>query len=124
MKKLIKTGICLAAVLGAAYVVFTLYFGFTGSGTPYYTQIDNSHMQPTEPGGGVIHFETSSLPYTYTLTAYDANGWERELSFGASRKLTQGAYVRLEVAPVRGVIRWEEVSYEDLPLAVQNRYLQ
>lgn len=123
MKKLIKTGICLAAVLGAAYVVFTLYFGFTGNGTPYYTQIDNSRMQPTELGGGVIHFE-SSLPYTYTLPAYDTNGWERELSFGASRELTQGAYVRLEVAPVRGVIRWEEVSYEDLPLAVQNRYLQ
>ena len=123
MKKLIRTGVCLAAVLGAAYVVFTLYIGFTGSGTPYYTQIDNSRIQPTEPGGGVIHFETSSLPYTYTLAAYDANGWERELSFGASRELTQGAYIRLETAPVRGVIRWEEVSYEDLPLAVQNRYL-
>lgn len=123
MKKLIKTGIGLIAVLGAAYVAFTLYFGFSGSGTPYYTQIDNSRMQPTEPGGGAIHFE-SSLPYTYTLTAYDANGLERELSFGASRELTQGAYVRLEVAPVRGVIRWEGVSYEDLPLAVQNRYLQ
>lgn len=124
MKKLIKTGVCVAAVLGAAYVAFMLYFSFSGSGTPYYTQIDNSRMQPTEPSGGVIHFDTSSLPYTYTLTAYDANGWARELSFGASRELMQGAYVRLEVAPVRGVIRWEEVSYEDLPLVVQNRYLQ
>lgn len=123
MKKIIQIGGGLAVVLGAACVIFTLYTSFTGAGTPYYTQIDGSHMEPTESDGGVIHFE-SSLPYTYTLPAYDANGRERELSFGASRELTQGAYIRLEVVPLRGVVRWEEVSYEDMPLAVQNRYLQ
>jgi len=36
--------------------------------------------------------------------------------------LKEGAFVRLTVMPVRGVLEWKEVQYEELPAAVQNHY--
>ena len=36
--------------------------------------------------------------------------------------LKDGAFIRIEVAPIRGVISWEEMQYEQLPAAVQGKY--
>ena len=109
------------AVLLAAGVLFALYACFAGKGELYYAQIDNSRVKPTESSGGVVNFE-GSLPYTYTLPACDEKGREKEISFGASRELKEGAFLQLEVVPLRGVIRWEEVAYNELPPAVRSRY--
>ncbi len=109
------------AILLAAGAICLLYALFCGTGVPYYAQIDNARVKPTESGGGVVNFE-GSLPYTYTLPAYDGNGREREISFGASRELKDGAFIRLEVVPVRGVVRWAEVRYDELPTEVQSRF--
>lgn len=34
----------------------------------------------------------------------------------------RGAFISLEVVPVRGVTSWAEVQYEELPEAVQGKY--
>lgn len=33
--------------------------------------------------------------------------------------VNKAAFIRLEVAPIRGVLTWAEVQYEELPAAVQ-----
>ena len=39
-----------------------------------------------------------------------------------SKVLTDGAYLCLKVAPIRGVVTWAEVQYDELPEAVQAVY--
>lgn len=51
----------------------------------------------------------SAGSYGYRLNAYDAGGNTKSLTFKTSRKLWEGAYLKLEVMPIRGVISWEEV---------------
>ncbi len=78
MKKQVLIGV--GAVLAAVVVVIVLAAGFlSGSGSFYYTQIDNS-------------------------------------------KLTEGAFLQLTVSPIRGVVEWSELTYEELPVKVQERY--
>ena len=71
--------------------------------------------------GGVISFK-GNLPYSYTLLSYDEKGNEKEITFGTSRELKEGAFIRLTVMPVRGVLDWSEVQYDELPSAVQAHY--
>lgn len=71
--------------------------------------------------GGVISFK-GNLPYSYTLLSYDEKGNEKEITFGTSRELKEGAFIRLTVMPVRGVLDWSEVQYDELPAAVQAHY--
>lgn len=47
---------------------------------------------------------------------------KKSLSFKTSRELREGAYLKLEVMPVRGVIGWEEVQYDGLPETVKSIY--
>lgn len=114
----------------AAAIVALLAVGFivafqqgiipgTASGT-YYTQIDNAKVSEQESKGGVIDF-TGGMPYLYTLSCYDEKGDEQELSFGTERKLREGAYLKLNVVPIRGVMDWSEVQFDDLPIAVQRK---
>lgn len=84
----------------------------------YYVQVDQSRMEKGHARNGVIDF-TGGMAYRYTLPAYSARGEEQELSFGASKELRDGAFLRLTVKPVRGVVNWEELSYDALPSAVQ-----
>lgn len=124
MKKSARTGVVVLAVVlvvvGAALFVFTRIFD-TGTAGIYYTQVDNSRIKQNHPTGGVIDL-TGGLAYSYTLPAYDGSGAEKEIEFGMSRQLREGAFLRLEVLPVRGVISWDEVQYGELPEAVQARY--
>lgn len=82
--------------------------------TNYYTQIDNSGVKEIAPHG--------AMNYKYILAAYDANGKERNIEFETSRILTDGAYLCLKVAPIRGVVSWAETQYEEIPEAVQAVY--
>ena len=118
MKKMIIAGM---AVIAAGFICFCLWLLWGNSGTCYYSQIDNSKIQEQESDGGVIDF-TGGLAYSYTLPACDENGDEKEITFGASRELKEGAFICLTVVPIRGVTAWEEVQYEELPEAVQIHY--
>lgn len=120
MKKKATIGIC-AAVLFIGLLCFGIWF-LSGTGSAdYYTQIDNSKMEEVHSRGGVVDFK-GGLPYSYTLLAYDEKGKEKEVTFGTSKQLREGAFLRLAVMPVRGVLEWAEVSYEELPPMVQKRY--
>lgn len=100
----------LALVVIAAAVVF-------GSGvgtTDYYTQIDNARVEAIEPEAGMTH--------SYTLTCFSEDGESREITFRTERVLRAQAFLKLTVAPLRGVTGWEEVQRDELPAAVQLRY--
>ncbi len=86
----------------------------------FYTQIDNTKTEELESRGGVIDF-TGGMKMSYTLSSYDEQGNERDISFGTERQLREDAFLELDVAPIRGVMGWREVSFEDLPAAVQER---
>ena len=121
MKKKLKITTGVVAVLLIGLAGFCAWF-LSGSGsTEYYAQIDNSKVEQVDTKGGVISFK-DNLPYSYTLTAYDEKGGEKEITFGTSRELREGAFIRLTVMPVRGVLDWSEVQYDELPAAVQNHY--
>ena len=106
------------AVLGLLAALFVLvgavYQRTTESAAAYYARIDNSSVTEIPPSGG--------MSYRYVLPAYREDGHRTEMTFDTSRILKEGAYIRLESAPLRGVIGWEEVQYEDLPPAVRAQY--
>lgn len=102
---------------GAALVVLTvmlagafLFLSDTKNSAVYFTKVDNEQAVETEEG------------WDYRLKAFSLEGQPREAFFGASRRLRQGAFLKLALMPVRGVVRWEEVQYRDLPEAVRDRY--
>lgn len=47
---------------------------------------------------------------------------EKNITFNTSKELRDGAFIRLEVVPIRGVIAWAEIQYEDMPSIVQDNY--
>ena len=121
MKKQVKIAIGTAVVLLIGLISFCAWF-LSGSGSAeYYAQIDNTRVEQVDSNGGVMSFK-GSLPYSYTLLSYDENGSEKEITFGTSRELREGAFIRLTVMPVRGVLDWSEVPYDELPAEVQKHY--
>ena len=121
MKKKLKIIIGVVAVFLIGLVGFCAWF-LSGSGSAeYYAQIDNTKVEQVETNGGVISLK-GNLPWSYTLTAHDETGGEKEITFGTSRELRDGAFIRLIVMPVRGVLDWSEVQYDELPAAVQTHY--
>ena len=121
MKKKVKIATGAAAVLLIGLIGFCAWFLSGFGSTEYYTQIDNAKVEQGDTKGGVINFK-GNLPYSYTLTAYDEKGGEKEITFGTSRELREGAFLRLTVMPIRGVLDWSEVQYDELPPAVQAHY--
>ena len=121
MKKKVKIAIGVAAVLLIGLIGFCAWFLSGFGSTEYYSQIDNSKIEQVDSKGGVINLK-GNLPYSYTLLCYDENGSEREITFGVSRELRDGAFIRLTVMPVRGVLDWSEMQYDELPAMVQKHY--
>ena len=121
MKKQIKIAIGAAAVLLIGLIGFCAWFLSGFGSAKYYSQIDNSKVEQVDEKGGVISLK-GNLPYSYTLLSYDENGSEKEITFGTSRELQDGAFIRLTFMPIRGVLDWSEVQYDELPPAVQARY--
>lgn len=91
-----------------------IWFGWGGTGAEWYSQIDNTRVKQVSSDDDMI--------YEYTLTCYDAGGRSRQISFKTSRVLTEDAYILLETMPLRGVVSWAEVIWEDLPPAVREQY--
>lgn len=119
MKKKILLGIGVIALVVICFGVFLL----SGAGsTYYYSQIDNSKIKEGNTNGGVIDFG-GNMDYSYTLLCYDENGNSKDITFGTSRELKEGAFIRLTVMPIRGVLEWSEVQYDELPSAVQEHYI-
>ncbi|WP_217558621.1 YxeA family protein [Paenibacillus sp. GbtcB18] len=62
--------------------------------------------------------------YKYELTSYNEGGNEKKLGFSAGKQLGEGAYVQLYHTLIRGVTYWKEVTFAELPKAVQEQYQQ
>lgn len=118
-KVLFGVGIGVAFLLIAVCIASWLFFGDSET---FYTQIDNTRIERvTARRGGMIDL-IGGLEYRYSLPAYSDKGGLRNVSFGAPRELRNGAFLKLTVIPLRGVTKWEEVQYHELPPLVQNRY--
>ncbi len=121
MKKKLSIGIAVVVIIVVGFIGFCIWF-LSGTGsTYYYSQIDNSKIEQTESKSGVINF-SGSMDYSYTLFSYDENGKGKDITFGTSKELKEGAFIRLTVMPIRGVLEWKEVQYDELPAAVQSNY--
>ncbi|MBD5504434.1 MAG: YxeA family protein [Lachnospiraceae bacterium] len=120
MKNKILIGIGTAIVIAVCLLSLFMYvFSENGSGY-YYVQIDNSKIEQGNSRDGVIDFQ-GGMDYSYTLSAYDEKGRRTDITFGTSRELREGAFLQLTVKPLRGVIEWKEVQYDELPVDVQRR---
>ena len=118
MKKKILFGIGVVVLIAICFGFFLL----SGAGsTYYYSQIDNSKIEQTESAGGVINFG-GSMDFSYTLRCYDEDGNAKDITFGTSRELKEDAFIRLTVMPIRGVLEWSEIQYDELPIVVQEQY--
>lgn len=111
----------IGAAVALVAICACVFFASGKGSTYYYAQIDNSKIEQLESRGGVIDFN-GGMSYQYKLYACDKNGRGKDISFGTSRELREGAYIRLTVVPIRGVLEWEEMQYDELPAAVQNFY--
>ncbi len=98
------------AILFIAACGCTAYFLFFKTDN-YYVQIDNANVQ-----------QVSHSEYEYNLRTYDAHGKMKDYTFKANKELREDAYLRLETNITRGVINWEEVTFDELPKDVQFRY--
>lgn len=98
MKKKMIAGSFVAAVVITGFICVCIWFLSGVGSTYYYTQIDNSKIEQVESKKG------------------------KDITFGTSRELKEGAYIRLTVTPIRGVVEWEEVQYDELPADVQGHY--
>ncbi|MCR0184486.1 YxeA family protein [[Clostridium] innocuum] len=112
MKKVKTIGISVAVLLVAVCIGGA--FLFTQGGKEYYTKIDNDRVEKIAPHG--------DMNYKYVLTSYDENGETKEVTFETARILKEDAYICLDTAPIRGVVSWKEVQFEDLPTPVQGTY--
>lgn len=119
-KPLIWLGIAALVIAG---VIFGYTVFFSGFGDiRYYAQIDNSRFSWAGGQGAVDLTGNGGMDYSYTLTAYNKDGGEKNITFGVSRELREGAFLCLTVRPGRGVMTWAEVRYDELPPAVRERY--
>ena len=119
-KPFVMFGIAVVAVFGIAFCCFQFFSGF-GS-TSYYTQIDNTKFSQVTPQGPIDLSGNGGMSYSYTLLSYEENGSEKEITFGVSRELREGAFLCLTVQPGRGVLNWSEVQYNELPPSVREHY--
>lgn len=76
----------------------------------YYTKVDNTKVKEL----------IENKQYEYSLTSYNQKGKKKVLQFKTSRKLKEGAYLKLTVL-ISGVHQWEEVEEEKLPIATSKK---
>ncbi len=105
----------LIIVLGIA-ILAILFRTTEANASNCYSRIDNNLVQEITPHGG--------MNYRYTLQVYAEDGSASSLDLDTSRILKDGAYILIRTAPLRGVLSWEEMQYDELPAAVQAKYTQ
>lgn len=89
-------------------VIYVLFY----QSTDYYVKVDNTKLKA---------LSEEDMKFEYTLDGYNNKGRSKSLTFKTSRKLKEGAYLKLEVMYVRGVINWEEVTFKQIPTKAQTK---
>lgn len=95
------------AIIAVVALLIILCYLFFVQKSDYYVQIDNTKIESIS--------RTDNMKYKYTLTGYNQNGNSKVIEFNTSRELREGAYLKLEVMLLRGVITWKEVKTNELP---------
>ena len=114
-KTVLLAAVVLALILVAGICSMGIFYqSTTDNAENLYSQIDNQKIAPITPHGG--------MNYRYTLPAYTESGAGKNLELDTSRELKDGAYILVRIAPLRGVVSWEEVDYSDLPANVKAHY--
>ena len=108
-----KIPMVIAVIIAIAIIVLTYYMMFVHKNI-YYTKIDNEKIEEISTN--------DDMRYEYTLIAYNKNGKEKEVKFKTSRELREDAYLELDMMFGRGVVKWKEVSFENLSAKVQEKY--
>ncbi|WP_130811348.1 YxeA family protein [Olsenella sp. Marseille-P4559] len=111
MARRIATIVLGVLVLGAVAGVF--YLTNTDNASIWYVRVDDAAAQRKDDGDEEV--------WEYTLDAYDEHGGHRQLAFTASKRLRDGAYLKLGYMPVREVVSWEEVQPDQVPDAARER---
>lgn len=81
----------------------------------FYTRVDNTKVHK------LTEIASQDMPYEYKLACYNEDGKMKEFTFKTVRELREDAYLSLTVK-MTGVNSWAEVTYEELPNKVQNKY--
>lgn len=89
-------------------VIYVLFY----QSTDYYVKVDNTKLKA---------LSEEDMKFEYTLDGYNSKGRFKKLTFKTSRKLKEGAYLKLEVMYVRGVINWEEVTFKQIEAKAQTK---
>lgn len=107
-----KLPMFIAVIVAIVFLGIAIYF-MEFSESVYYTQIDNSKMTSISA--------TDNMKYEYNLNCYNEKGSKKEIKFKTSRELRERAFLKLEVRSL-GVHSWEEVSFDELPSRVKEKY--
>jgi len=109
VKKILASILVVAIFIGGSLFTYHYYYG----GTAYYTQITSSGEHDTDISDDGIVNDI----YRYEQTAYNDDGEKKvvEMAEYRSTPLKEGAYLKLIVNPNKGVMRWEEVTAEEVP---------
>lgn len=121
MKKIIGITIGAASVLLVAFVVIlaTLDINRFGKENVYVQVGDPSYTEEYKIDSGQI-----MTTYWYELPVYDDNGNVIDVEFSAQKELKQDAYLKLYVKKGNEVTSYDEVSWEEIPEAAQEKLEQ
>ncbi len=109
MKKIVAAVVTVLVVCAAGFAAWQGY-----RADAYYAQVDADKLSSAGENN-------NGFDYHYDLPAFSAKGEEKELGFDTSRELRDGAYLKLETLALRGVTSWEEVSWDEIPAAAQDK---
>ena len=112
MKRIIGTIAAVAVIVVVGIAVWWGYDQVFVTSDAWYAQVDNEQMsQAGENNNG--------FDYHYELVAANEAGETQTLGFDTSRELRDDAYLCLETMAMRGVVRWHEVSWDEIPAQAQ-----
>lgn len=77
----------------------------------YYARVDNTHATHVDDSDTGWHYEG--------LPAANEDGKRQDMTFMAGKELAEGAWLKLEVQVLRGVVSWEKVEEDEVPAAAR-----
>ncbi len=121
MKKIIgiTVGIVAILVVAAVLALATVDFNRFGKENVYVQIGDPSYTDEYKIDSGQI-----MTSYWYELPAYDDNGSVKDVEFSAQKELKQDAYLKLYIKKGNEVTSYDEVSWEEIPGAAQEKLEQ
>lgn len=108
-------------IIGVLLVFIVLIIGFF----TIVPKEDRDHINPLVPKEEVyVKINEEGTPkggrYEYTLTGYNEDGEEKEITFDSGKVLKENAFLKVTVKGTF-VEEWEEVQVGDLPEKVETR---